>query len=148
MSGVKYNDVHMSLHKSVHTVQNVRCDTYSGSAEQTALSVLCGQRVFDLFLDIFDGDETAEVKIIINDGKLLLAGFGQDFLGLVKGDADFRCDQILGSHRFFDLLGKVCLKFQITVGDNTYQFSILSDGYAGNPELGHQVVGICQRVLR
>ena len=79
MSGVKYNDIHLSLHQSVHTVQHIRCDAYSGAAEQTALSVLCGQRVFDLFLDIFDGDETAEVKIIINDGKLLLAGLWPGF---------------------------------------------------------------------
>ena len=89
MSGVQYNYIHMSLHQSVHTVQNVRCDTDSCAAEQTSLSVLCGQRIFDLLLNIFDGDETLQVKIIINDGKLLLAGFGQDFLGLVQGDADF-----------------------------------------------------------
>ena len=58
VSGIQHNNVYLSLYQSFHTIQNIGCDTYCSSAEQTALCVLCGQRIFDLFLDIFDGDKT------------------------------------------------------------------------------------------
>ena len=148
MSGIQNNNVYVSFYQSIHTIQNIGSDTYCSSAEQTTLCVLCRQGIFDLFFNIFDSDQTTKVEIIIHDRKFFLSCFCQDLLCLIQSDAYLGSDQIFRSHGFFDLLGEICLKFQVTVGNDTYQFSIFSNGYARDPELGHQVIGICQCMLR
>ena len=148
MGGIQNDNVHTGLHQCLYTLQHIGGDTHCCAAEQTSLAVLGRLGIFDLFLDILDGDESLQIEVVIYDGQLLLAGFGKDLLGLFQGDALFCGDQALGGHAFLDLLGKIGLELQVTIGDDTHQLAALGDRHAGNAELGHQVVGVRQCMLR
>ena len=84
MGGIQNDNVHTGLHQCLHTLQHIGGDTYCCAAEQTSLAVLGRLGIFDLFLDILDGDESLQIEIVIYDGQLLLAGFGKDLLGLFQ----------------------------------------------------------------
>ncbi len=58
MCGINDNDVHMCVDQGIHTVHHISRDADACTAEQPALNIFCGERVFDLFFDIFDGDKT------------------------------------------------------------------------------------------
>ena len=49
---------------------------------------------------------------------------------------------MLRSHALFNLLGEIFLELEVTVCDNTNQFSSLCDRNTGNPELAHQLIRI------
>ena len=147
MRRIDYYDVDRSLYQRFDTCKHICRDAYRTAAQKSALCILCCERIFDLFLDIFDGDKAFEIKILINDGKFFLARCGKDLFGLFKCDA-FACrDQIFGCHAIFDLLRKICLKFEITVGDDTYELAALGDGNTGDAVLAHEVVGIFKGML-
>ena len=57
VSGIDHDHVYIGFHKRVNTGEYIGCDSHSGSAEQAALSVFCGQRIFDLFLNILDRNQ-------------------------------------------------------------------------------------------
>ena len=127
VSGIDHDHVYIGFHKRVNTGEYIGCDSHSGSAEQAALSVFCGQRIFDLFLNILDRDKSFQIAFIIYDRELLFSCFRQNLLGLFQSNSLFRCDQPLGSHGFFNFLREVFFKFQITVRNNADQFASLCD---------------------
>ena len=90
--------------------------------------------------------------MIIDNGKLLLAGLAKDFLGLCQSDANLGSDQLVpGRHDLGDLPTVVLLELEIPVGDDSDQpahLSVLCDGHAGNTELAHQGIRIGQGVVR
>ena len=68
VSGIYNNNINISLHKSIYTSQHISCNANSSTAEQTSLLIFGSERIFDLFLDVLDGDKTLQVKIIIYNG--------------------------------------------------------------------------------
>src|SRR5260370_839 len=102
-----------------------------GTPAQAALLVLCGGRIFELFRDVFYGDEAFEIKVLIDDEKFFDAMLLQEALGFVERGADGDGDEvILGHHGAYELI-VIFLKAQVAVGEDT--------GEAGNP--GHRQVG-------
>ena len=148
MGGIQDNDVNMGVCQSSHTVQNIGGDAYAGAAEKASLGILCGIRVLDLLLNILDGDESAEIVILVDDGELLHLRLGQNLLRILHADAHRCRHQVLAGHAVPDQLAVILFKLQIAVGDDAHQLPVLGDRHAGNPELAHQLVRIAERMLR
>ena len=142
MCRVENNYVYFCFHQGFHTIQDVCSDTYCRAAEQTSLCILCRERILDLFLNILDSNKTLEVKILVHDRKLLDTCLGKNLLCLRQGDALRSGNQMLRSHALFNLLREIFLELEVTVCDNTNQFSSLCDRNTGNPELAHQLIRI------
>ena len=146
--GIDNDHVYMGINQSLHTLQNVCCDTYGSTAQQTSLLVLCGQRIFDVLLDILDRDQTSQIEIIIHDRQFFFSGFCQDLFCFLQRHAYLCGNQSFAGHGFLNLLCEICLEFQVTVCNNTNQFCALCDWYTGDTEFCHQIVGIRQSMLR
>ena len=56
MSRVDYDYIYGCLDKRIYTGKNIRCDSYCCTAEKTSLIIFCFQRIFDLFLNIFNSN--------------------------------------------------------------------------------------------
>ena len=148
MRGIDNDNIDMSLYQRIYTLQNVCCNTNSCTAQQTTMIVLGRQRVFDLFLNILDRDQTFEIEVLVNDRQLFFSCLGKDCLGLFQCDTFRSSDQILAGHAVLDLLCEILFEFQITVGNDTDKLSALSNRYTGDTEFCHQIVGIFQCIFR
>ena len=126
--GIENDNVNLGFNKSCNPVENIGGNTYTCSAEKSSLLILGCIGILDGLLNILDGDQTLEIIILINDGKLFFSGFSKDLLGFLEGDTLSCGDKILACHAFFDLLGIVCFEFKITICDDTYELSSLCNG--------------------
>ena len=147
MGTVQNHYVNLRCNQCGNSLQYICRDTYRSAAEETSLGILGSQRILDRLLDILDGDQTLEVKVLVNDGKLLLTRLGKDPLCLLQSGSLGSGDQALAGHGFLDLLREISLKLQVAIGDDTNQLSSLSDRHTGNTELAHQCISVCQRML-
>ena len=148
MSRVNNNNIDFRFYQSIHTLQNICCDSNGSTTEQTTIFIFCRQRIFDLLLNIFDGDQTFQIEVIIYDRQFFFSCLCKNLLGFFQSDTLFCCDQSFGCHTVFDFLCKIFFKFQITVSDDTNQFSAFRNRYAGNSEFCHQIIGIFQCMFR
>ena len=57
MRGIHDDHIHGSLYQRFHTGKHIGCNTDGASAQKTSLCVFGRQRIFDLFLNILDGDQ-------------------------------------------------------------------------------------------
>ena len=58
MCGIDNDNIYVSLNKCIHTSKYISCDTNCRTAEKTYLCILGCKRIFNLFLDILDGNES------------------------------------------------------------------------------------------
>ena len=58
MRRIYYDYVNICFYKSIYTCKHIGCNTNSCTAEQTSLLIFCCKRIFDLFFDIFNRDQT------------------------------------------------------------------------------------------
>src|SRR5579859_4844838 len=71
-----------------------------GSDAQAALIVFRRARVFELFLNVLDGNQALEVEVLVHDEQLLDAVLLQDALGFLERGADGHGHEVvLGHHR-------------------------------------------------
>ena len=104
MSGVDGEDVGLGLGHFDGALQEVAGGADRGADAQAALIVFRGARIFELFLDVFYGDQAFEVEVLIDDEKFFDAMLLQDALGFVERGADGNGDEIvLGHHRADEL---------------------------------------------
>ena len=140
--------IDLGLHQSIHAVEDVGGDTDTCGTKKTSLGVLRSQRILDGLLNIFDCNQTLEVTVLVHNGKLLLAGLGENHLRLVEGYT-LRCgNQPFTGHGFADLLRKISLKLQVTVCDNTDQPTTFGNRHTADAVFAHQIIGILQSMVR
>ena len=104
MGGINDEHVYMRLIQSFHPVHDVGGNAHGGSAEQSALRILRGQRVLNLLLDVLDGNQAFQLKILIYNRKLLFSGFCQDLFRFRQSYAFSGSNQPLRCHGLFNLL--------------------------------------------
>ena len=56
--GVKNNNIDLCIYKSFCSFKNICCNSDCGTAEKSSVVILSGVRILDLFLDIFDRNES------------------------------------------------------------------------------------------
>ena len=148
MRGIQNQYIYMRIHQCFCSLQYVGSNTNTGTTQKTSLCILCCQRVFNLFFNIFDRNKTLQIEIFINNRKFLLASLAKNHFCFFQCNTFLCSYQILRSHGLFDLFREICLKLQITVSDDTYQLLSFRDRYTGDPVFCHKFIGICQCMLR
>ena len=134
---VKNNYINLGFNKCCHSVKYICCNTDTGTAEQSALFILCCKRIFDRLFNILNCNKTFQIKIVIHDRKLFFSCLCQNCLCFFQCNAFLCCNQSLGSHGLFDLFTEICFKFQITVCNDTDKFTAFRDRNTGNTEFSH-----------
>ena len=148
MGAVENHHVHLCIHKRSHSVKNICRDSHSGAAQEPSLGILCRKRILDCLFNILNGNQTYQIIVIIYYRKLFLPGFRKNALRLFQGNSLSGRNQTLRCHGFLDLLGKIRLKLQIPVGNDSYKLSAFRDRHAGDSEFAHQSIRIRQSVIR
>src|ERR1700751_6021152 len=103
-----------------------------------------GARIFELFLDVFYGDQALEVEIRIDDQEFFDAMLLQDALGLIQSGADGNGDEIVFRHHRTDQLVVIFLKAKIAVGQDAGKAGAARDRKARDAVLLHDFKGLAQ----
>jgi ribosome maturation factor RimP len=118
-------------------LQEVAGGSDSSANAQTALGIFAGVGVFELFLDVLDGDEALELVLVVDDQQLFDAVLVQDQFGFFKRGADRDGDQVGLGHHVADGDVGAGLEAQIAVGEDADQALAAGDGYAGDLVAAH-----------
>ena len=105
---------------------------------QPAVVILGSLRIFELFLDVLDGDQSFQVELFVDHRQLFDAVPLQQALGLFERCADRDGDQILLGHHRADGLFEVFLEAQVTVRQDAHQPRAARYGQARDAVLVHQ----------
>src|ERR1041384_1227951 len=92
---------------------------------QTAQIVFCCRRIFDRFLNVFDGDKSFYMFVVVDDEELLDAMFLKYCFRLFECRAHRNRDKWLFRHHFSDGDIKSRFKTKIAVRDNPDQMARL-----------------------
>ena len=87
VGSVYHDGVHASLDQGFHALFRTLAHTHRCANTQSACAVACGQREAGLLGDVFDGDQSLEHKVIVDDQQALQFVFVQQGLGLLRGGA-------------------------------------------------------------
>ncbi len=133
------------LHRALDKISS-RSDRRS--CNQPALAVFRRPRIFQFFLNVFYGDQSFEVEILIHHQQLFDAMFLQDFFGTFQRRAYRHGHQIVLGHHRADQLSVIFFKAQVAVGKNSRQSRAPRHRQSGDPVLGHDLQRLPQRYVR
>ena len=144
MSGVDGDDVGLGARHFNGALQVVPGSADGGADAEATLLVFGGARIFEFFLDIFDGDETFEVEVLIDNEEFFDAMFLENAFGFFQGGADGNGDEVGLGHHIADELGMIFFKAEIAIGEDAGEASAAGDGKAGDAVLGHDLEGLTE----
>ena len=130
------------------TLEEVAGSADGAGDAQAAFFILGGIGIFQLLLNVFDGDEALELVGVVDDQQFLHAVLVEDFLGLLQSGAHGDRDEILLGHHVVDGDVGAGDKAEIAVGEDADQFAIAGDRDAGDLESAHQLERIGDGLLR
>ena len=113
----------------------------TGYAE-AALFVLAGVGVFELFLDVFDGDEAFEFVGVVDDEEFFDTVLVEDLFGVFEGGADRDGDEVVLGHDVADGDAGVADEAEVAVGEDADEFAAFGDGDAGDFVAAHDFEGV------
>jgi hypothetical protein len=146
---VDHNQVDPCLHQCLNALLGTLTYTYGSAYAQARVAVLGRARVIRFFLDIFEGDESFQLKAIIHNQQLLDAMLMQqthDFI--TRGSFLDRHQPLLGCHHLAYRLVVACLKAQVTAGHDTRQAAGAGDRHARDILGAHQCQHVAYRRIR
>ena len=108
-----------------------------GSGKEAALLVLCCVGIFELFLDVFYGDEPFEIEVLVDDQKFFDAVLLQNFFGFFERGAHGNGDEIFFRHHGVDELRVIFFEAEVAIGENSSEAGTARNGQARDAVLGH-----------
>ena len=84
VGGVDDDDIDFRPDQFADALQIITCGADRGADTQSALVIFGGQRIFDLFGDVFDGDQALQILILVDDQQLLDAMLVQECAALLR----------------------------------------------------------------
>ena len=140
VGGVEHKGVHIGSKELLRALQRVRSDANGSCHAQTAAIVLAGVGVLLHIVDVLDGDETAQMLVLVHNQELFDAVFVQMALGFLQGSAHGNGDEVFAGHYLaHQNLGAVFHKAHVPVGQDALQAAVVHDGQAGNAEVVHEI---------
>ncbi len=127
MRGIDNNDIDLGSNQFSHSFEIIAGRSDRGADAQAALTVFCGQGVFDLLRDVFNRDQSFEVLVPVDDKQLFDAMLVQNPLRFFERRADWNRHQIVFRHHLADRQVKTRFEAQIAIGQNTDEPSIFGD---------------------
>src|SRR4029450_401955 len=117
-------------------------DTHRGADAQPAALILAGAEILNGLLNVFDGDQPLEFKIVVDDEQFFDAVAVQQFLGGLEIHARSHRYQIILGHDLGYSTVEAPFEAQIAIGEDTDEFAILRNRQTGNTILIHDLLGI------
>src|ERR1700730_4645541 len=145
MGGVNGEDIGFVFRHFDGALEKVASGSDGGTDAEAALLVFCGARVFELFLDVFYGDEAFEVEVLIDNKKFFNAMLLEEAFGLIKHRPDGNSDEMIFGHHGADELIVIFLKAQVAVGENAGKPGAARYRQAGDLVLVHDLEGLAKR---
>ena len=143
--GVDDEDVHAGLGQGGGALPRVAPVADGSADDEASARVLRGVGVLLSLDEVLDGDEAGQVVILVDDGQLFDAVFGQQVLGVLAGDADLTDDEaVTGSHTVAHAQGGPFVlgdKAQVAVGDDADEGAVLvHNGQTGDTVVATEAV--------
>ena len=102
VGGIDHEHVHLGFGPAPGTLQVIAGRADGGADAQAAVLVFGGVGIFELFLNVLDGDQALEIEIVVHDEQFFDAMLVQDLLGFFERRADGDGDQIVLRHHVAD----------------------------------------------
>jgi len=144
VSCVQCQHIDACLDQCSRALHIVRPDADSCSHEETSARVGGCARIVALLLDVLDGDQPLEVKVVIDQRQFFDTMLLQDLLCLVQGGADRRRNQAFGGHQLGYRTGVIGGEANIAVGKDTYEARTLSDGHTRDVIVRNEALGVAE----
>src|SRR6185369_8191342 len=112
-------------HEFVGTLEVITSGTDCRRNSQTAQIVFRSGRIFDRFLNVFDGDESFYMFVVVDDEKFFNAVFLKYGFGLLECSPDWNSDERLLRHHFGNRNVESCFETKIAVRDDADQMARL-----------------------
>src|ERR1051326_3704789 len=116
--GVDDEHVDFRIDEGARAIESVAADADRRAAAQTSEWILRRLRIAARFLNVFDGDESLEVAVAVDDEKLLDAMVVKDLASLLERRADRNRDQVLLRHPLRDRKIESRLEAEIAIGED------------------------------
>src|SRR6266850_4284066 len=124
MRSVDHQTIHARTYQFVRALAEISGGADRCCYSQTAEIVLCCGGILNRLLNVFDGNQTLQTLVDINDQKLFDAMLLQDCLRLIQGRADRNGHQWLFGHHFRYGQVETLFKSQVAVGDDADQMAV------------------------
>ena len=151
MRGVDHEHVDAGLAQGVGAVPCVAEEADGSAHEQTTVSGLAGQRVLLGLHEVLDGDEAAEVALVVDDRQPFALVGPEQRRGVFAADAERAGDERHRRHDLADGAGAPLRdgdETQVAVGDDAEQLVVLvDDREAGDAVLAARLVELFERGL-
>ena len=125
MSRIHDDDIDLGFFQFAGPLQIISAGTHGCSYSQAAIGILGCIGIGDHLHDVFDGNQTLQLVVFVHHQQFFDAVFVECFLGLLHGNSLAHRDQIVLGHQLRNRKIQIGFKSQITVGENTQQFSVL-----------------------
>src|SRR5476649_1588433 len=120
-------------HQHVDALLILLADADGGADQQLALRVFRRQRVLGRFLDILDGDQAAQFKLVVDHQHTLQAVLVHQALGFGRVGVLVDVDQLVARRHLGARLGvEFLFKTQVAVGDDADHHIAFDDRETGN----------------
>ena len=137
--GINSQHVSFGARHFYRAFQKISRSAHCSSHAQSTLFVLGRSRVGQFFLNIFYGDQSLEVVILVHHKQFFDAMLLQNALSFIERGSHRHGDQIVFGHHRADQLRVILFKAQITVGKNPGEPRATRNRQARNAVLGHDV---------
>ena len=148
MRGVERQDIHIGARQFDGAFEEIAGGADRGAHAQAAMFVFCGARIFQFFLNVFDGDQALEVEVLIDDQQFFDAVLLQQALGFFERGAHRNGDQIVFGHHAADGLIEIFLEAQIAIGEDAHQLGAARYRQARDAVLVHEFERMTHRMFR
>ncbi len=148
MRGIDGEHVDTGIHQLRGALQKVSRGADRTAHAEPALFVLAGVGIFQLLLDVLDGDQALKFVLVVDHQELLDAVLVQDLLRLFERGADRNRDEVLLGHHLADGDIGAGFKAQIAVGENAHQPLALRNRDAGDPVAAHHFESVTDHLVR
>ena len=146
---VEHQGVHARLDQRARAVKDVVRHADGCGAEQAAVLVLRGVRVFHDLLDVFYGDEALEAEVVVNYRQLFDLVAAEDILGLLQRRPLAAGHEALAGHDLADKAVHVLLELHIPVRDDADETPVrIHYRHARYAVLCHEGVRLAKGVVR
>src|SRR5262249_29937181 len=116
MSRIDHNHIYFGLQQLLSAFQIIARCSYRGAYPQAPVDILGGAGIFDLLLDVLDGDQTLQVESIIDHQEFLDAMPVENLFGFFERGAHRYRYEVFLRHDVFDGEIHACLETQVPVG--------------------------------
>jgi hypothetical protein len=128
--GIDGQHVHLARHQFLRALQKIAGGADRRAHAQTPLLVLGGIGIFQLLLNVLDGDQALQDVVIVHHQQAFPRGAGAGSLRFLERGAHRHGDQIVLGHHFGDRQVEARLEAQIAVGEDAHQLAVLGHRHA------------------